>query len=110
MLAQTFELSDNTDQRIFCWGNCNYAVAKLYKLTFSDTQAPATFRLVWKSKVTSRIKIFARLILLDRLNMKNMLARRNLNVQPDSLCVLYDEGIEETIDHLFFDCHFAKQC
>jgi hypothetical protein len=25
-------------------------------------------------------------------------------------CVLCDEGIEETIDHLFFDCYFAKQC
>ena len=37
-------------------------------------QTPAVFRLVWKSKVTPRIKFFAWLILLDRLNMKNMLA------------------------------------
>ena len=39
-----------------------------------------------------------------------MLARRNFNVQPNSLCVLCDDGMEETIDHLFFQCRFPKQC
>lgn len=39
-----------------------------------------------------------------------MLARRNFNVQPDTLCVLCGDGLEETIEHLFFDCAFAKRC
>jgi hypothetical protein len=25
-------------------------------------------------------------------------------------CVMCDSGEEETIDHLFFDCEFAKEC
>lgn len=60
--------------------------------------------------MTPRVKFFAWLILLDRLNTKGMLARRNFNVQPDCLCVLCDDGVEETIDHLFFECHLTINC
>ena len=102
VLIQSFELTDETDIRVFCWGNSLYKADSLYKLAFLTMQSPPTFRLVWKSKVTLRIKFFAWLILLDRLNTKNMLARRNFNVQPNSLCVLCYDGKEETIDHLFF--------
>jgi len=110
LLIQDFDLPGGLDQRIFCWGNSKYSAAKLYKLAFQNVQAPAVFRGVWKSKVTPRVKFFVWLILLDRLNTKNMLVRRHFNVQPNSLCVLCEDGIEETIDHLFFDCSFAKKC
>jgi hypothetical protein len=60
--------------------------------------------------VTPRVKFFAWLILLDRLNTKSMLARRHFNVQPNCYCVLCNEGIKETIEHLFFECDFAKRC
>jgi hypothetical protein len=39
-----------------------------------------------------------------------MLARRQFNVQPNCYCVLCNEGVEETIEHLFFECDFAKRC
>lgn len=39
-----------------------------------------------------------------------MLSRRNFNVQPNCLCVLCSAQMEETIEHLFFDCAFAKRC
>ena len=74
VMIQSFMLSEETDQRIFCWDSSLYTAAKLYKLAFLTMQTPAVFRLVWKSKVTPRIKFFAWLILLDRLNTKNMLA------------------------------------
>jgi len=74
VMIQSFMLSEETDQRIFCWDSGLYTAAKLYKLAFLTMQTPAVFRLVWKSKVTPRIKFFAWLILLDRLNTKNMLA------------------------------------
>lgn len=107
---QDFDLPDGVDQRIFCQGNNKYSASKLYKLAFLEVQTPAVFRWVCKSKVTPRVKFFAWLILLDRLNTKNMLVRRHFNVQPDSLCVLCNDGLEETIDHLFFDGSFAKMC
>lgn len=109
-LVHNFSLSDVIDQRIFCWGSSKYAATKLYKLAFLNMPSSPLFQVVWKSKVTPRIKFFAWLILMDRLNTKNMLARRNFNVQPNSLCVLCHDNQEETIDHLFFACSFAKRC
>lgn len=109
-LVHAFVLSDDPDQRIFCWGSNRYAATKLYKLAFLSMPASACFRLLWKSKVTPRVKFFAWLIFMDRLNTKSMLARRNFNVQPNCHCVLCAEGVEETIEHLFFDCVFARQC
>jgi len=108
-LIQNFSLTDNGDQRLFSWG-AQYKAPKLYKLAFSEHQVPVVFSWVWKCKVTPRVKFFAWLILVDRLNTRDMLARRNFNVQPNNLCVLCSDNCVETIDHLFFDCSFAKQC
>jgi hypothetical protein len=56
------------------------------------------------------LSFFAWLILVDWLNTKTMLQRRHLNIQGDAICVMCDSGDEETIDHLFFECAFAKDC
>lgn len=109
-LVQSFSLSDGIDKRVFCWGNSKYAASKLYKLAFLTVSVPSSFALIWKSKVTARIKFFAWLILLDRLNTRSMLVRRHFNVQPNSNCVLCTSGEEETFDHLFFGCCFARSC
>jgi hypothetical protein len=40
-----------------------------------------------------------------------MLRRRNLSDEDDDdQCVLCPTGTEEDLDHLFFDCPFAKRC
>jgi hypothetical protein len=39
-----------------------------------------------------------------------MLTRRHINVHDDELCVMCETGDLETINHLFFDCTFARQC
>lgn len=36
-LVQEFVLTNEHDQRIFCWGNGKYAAAKVYKLAFSSS-------------------------------------------------------------------------
>jgi hypothetical protein len=36
--------------------------------------------------------------------------QRNLHVQDDPICVMCDSGEEETIEKLFFECEFAKEC
>lgn len=57
-----------------------------------------------------RIKTFGWLLLVDRLNTKDMLQRRRSNVQSGINCVMCRENQRETRDHLFFECEFAKQC
>jgi hypothetical protein len=73
-------------------------------------EAHPYYKVLWKAGCTPRIKIFAWLILVDRLNTKTMLRRRHFNIQGDVLCVLCNTGMEEDIDHLFFECPFAMQC
>jgi hypothetical protein len=109
-LVQDYNLTDGPDLRIFCWGNSQYAAAKLYNLAFSIDEVPGIFQLIWKCKVTPQIKFFAWLILQDRLHTRIMLVRRHFNVHPDSLCVLCPHREEETIAHLFFQCDFAQAC
>ncbi|WVZ75736.1 hypothetical protein U9M48_023769, partial [Paspalum notatum var. saurae] len=65
---------------------------------------------LWKSKCTSRSKFFFWLILVDRLNTRSMLFHQNLLQQDEVHCVLCSSHSEENIDHLFFNCQFARQC
>ena len=68
------------------------------------------FAKLWKSKCTPRLKFFAWLMFVDRLNTKNMLSRRHFNVQPHTWCVLCTSNTEEDLYHLFFSCPFASAC
>lgn len=110
VLLLQFDLSDAHDQRSFCWGNSKYAAAKVYKLAFISNPTHNVLKLVWKSKVTPRVKFFAWLILMDRLNTKEMLERRHFHVQPNCLCILCSRRESESIEHLFFECDFAVSC
>lgn len=61
-----------------------------------------------------KLKVFAWLLLSDRLNTKNMLRRRHFVVGNDGLrsndCILCGDQKEQTLEHLFFECPFATQC
>ena len=56
------------------------------------------------------LKFFAWLILLDRLNTKDMIRRRNFHVQPNTHCALCNDQVVEEINHLFFYCPFSTVC
>ena len=105
----TYEPEEN-DRWSFIWDNDKYSSKKLYTLAFSTMHAPITFSWMWKSQCTLRIKVFAWLLLVDRLNTRVMLRRRNFNIQTGIECVLYDTGIDEDVNHLLFACPFATRC
>ena len=102
--------SNTSDTWSFSWGNSQYTSRRFYQLAFKHLILPNTFKWVWKSKCTPRLKFFAWLILMDRLNTKDMLQRRNFHVQPNSHCVMCNAGVVEDLRHLFFDCPFAAAC
>jgi len=74
----------------------------------STTYCHPVFKSICKSKCTNRIKFFAWLLLVDRLNTKTMLTRKHIFVHNDELCVMCNTGAAETINHLFFTCPFAR--
>jgi hypothetical protein len=113
-LGQFLELQafdeESKDTWIYQWGNTTYSSSKLYKLAFQNLPEHPVFSWLWKSKCTPRVKFFAWLVLVDRLNTKTMLRRRNLSDEDDDEhCMLCPAGTEEDLDHLFFDCPFAKR-
>ena len=77
-------------------------------MVFQNHHPSPIFKKIWKSKCTRRLKFFAWLHFVDRLNTRNMLVRRHFHVQPNSFCVLCTTNTHE--DHLFFNCPFAAAC
>jgi hypothetical protein len=76
LLLQSFAFDrDSYDSWVFIWGSPSYSSAKFYKFAFSGSQVPPSFNLLWKSKVSPRLKFFAWLLIVDRLNTKEMLTR-----------------------------------
>ena len=100
---------DAVDRWIPVWGN-TYTSRRFYSQVFKNMDTHPIFKIIWKSRCTPRVKFFAWLVLVDRLNTKTMLRRRHLDVQGTDICVMGDSGEEETIDHLLFECTFAKEC
>jgi hypothetical protein len=99
-----------TDSWVYIWGNTKYTSTRLYKIAFQHLQPPITFSWIWKSKCTPRLKFFAWLLLVDRLNTKTMLTCRNYSVGANDHCLLCDDQVNEDILHLFFHCTFASSC
>lgn len=50
--------SNTSDTWSFSWGNSQYTSRRLYQLAFKHLILPNTFKWVWKSKCTPRLKFF----------------------------------------------------
>jgi hypothetical protein len=93
----------------FKWGD-KYSSRKYYKFVHRLIDPPTPFTWIWKSKLWPKLKVFVWLLLSDRLNTRNMLKRRHLNIGNNFSCALCNAGEEETLDHLFFHCPFSTYC
>lgn len=109
-LQDTLYDENSRDRWILAWGNDRNTSKQFYTLVFKGLDAPPTFSSLWKANCIPRIKFFGWLLLMDRLNTRDMLQQRNFNVQPGVTCVLCDHDLRETRDHLSFECEFARQC
>ena len=102
--------SVHNDSHSFVWGNGEYTSAKYYKFIFAGVPQNTTLQSIWKSKALPKLKVFDWLLLLDRLNTKDLMLRKCWHLEDGSDCVLCDQTTLETRDHLFFDCTFARRC
>jgi hypothetical protein len=83
---------------------------RFYSFIYSTLEEHPIFRKTWKSSCTPKVKFFAWLVFIDRLNTKTVLTRRNIGDREDDLCVMCDARADETVEHLFFTCSFARGC
>lgn len=86
------------------WKDGVYTSSLYYHPTFREQVVSKLFSHIWSSKCILRIKVFAWLLLSDRLNTRDMLRRRNCNVTNILHCELCPTGQTEDWQHLFFQC------
>jgi hypothetical protein len=67
-------------------------------------------RAIWKSKALPKLKVFAWLLMKDRLNTRYLILRKNWKLDSGPVSVMCGNQSLETRDHLFFECDFAKKC
>jgi hypothetical protein len=68
------------------------------------------FKKLWKSKCLHKQKVFVWIFLVDRLNTRDMMDRRQWHLDSGFNCVMCSSSKRGTRDHLFFNCSFARKC
>ena len=86
----------------------NYRSRIYYLSCFSDVVVDPIFGWIWKCSCTLKLKVFGWLLLMDRLNTRNMMQRRHWIIQ-DGTCAMCFSGLHEDRAHLFFACNFSQR-
>jgi hypothetical protein len=102
--------SDTLDQRTFVWGSSGYAPAKFYKFMFALLPSDSTIYTIWKSRMMPKLKVFTWLLFHGRLNTLDLMTRKQWHLEARTDCVSCIAHLNESRDHLFFECAFAKEC
>jgi hypothetical protein len=71
--------------------------------------ADPIFRWIWKSYCQSKHRVFAWLLVQDRLSTRNILRRKGITLESYN-CEFCHVAHGETTQHLFWECPFAQQC
>ena len=105
-----FNLDGSKDQWICTWGAQTFKTSAYYTFVFRDVQTHEGFKWLWKAKSIPKIKVFGWFLLSDRLNTRNMLNRRHYNIGNNLDCLLCNQHVEETVEHLLFRFTFSRTC
>jgi hypothetical protein len=81
-----------------------------YKLMIAHLPKDIALNAIWKSKAFPKLKVFSWLLMMDRLNTRDLMIRKHWHLDSAPVCVICTEGTLEMRDHLFFECDFAHQC
>ena len=92
----------------FWQGTCNAFKPKLfYSFMHSNMSFNPLLLWIWKSSCTMKIKVFAWMLIMDRLNTKDMVETRHWHLDDGVNCLLCPLRTRETRNHLFFECNFS---
>lgn len=80
-----------------------------YNLLLGSHQVIPAITWLWKSCSQLKHKIFFWLLIMNRLNTREMLLRKSFFIE-DYTCPVCNTFTLESRDHLFFHCRFAQHC
>jgi hypothetical protein len=108
-LLSNRQLRDGVDTWKYSWGNSSFSTSRAYKFLTTGALAHPAFLWIWKSRCQMKYKVFFWLLLVDRLNTRDLLQRRDmiLDSYTCDMCILQ---LPETNAHLLLRCNFAKAC
>lgn len=86
-LLQNHNLDANhEDSWIYRWGSSTFSPSKVYNILMGSHQVSPLFKWLWTAGNLGKHKFFFWLLLIDRLNTRNMLRRKNRQLD-DYNCV-----------------------
>jgi hypothetical protein len=106
LMNSTEIVTEQNDTRTFVWGD-KYTPSKFYNFLFAQVPQDAALNAIWASKAMPKLKVFLWTLMLDRLNKRDIMLRKNWNLNSGPNCCLCTVSQLETRDHLFFQCEFA---
>jgi hypothetical protein len=89
-------------------GSQIFSLVRAYRQLIGSRQVHPSYSWLWKASAKKH-KIFFWLLLKDRLSTRNILRRKN-RVLPSYNCVLCNQQVEETLEHLFLMCPIPLEC
>jgi hypothetical protein len=96
MLSNIQTASDEKDKWSYIWNSKEYYCHKGYLQIIGINYASPIFQWMCKSCVMGKHKFFFWLLLRDRLNTRELLKRKNMELD-DYNCVLCRQGVEESL-------------
>ena len=93
----------------YIWGSPEFTSSLTYAQLLGTRQVSPVYSWLWKSSCQPKREVFCWLLLKHRLSTRKLLKRKNMFLESYS-CVLYHQSAEESLQHLFFHCHFAQSC
>jgi hypothetical protein len=101
--------SDENDTWEYIWGSSLFSSRKAYRQLLGTSNVHPVFKWLWKSSCQHKHMVFFWLLVQDRLSTRSTLRRKSMPL-PSYDCVLCGFDTEETVEHLFLHCVFAKTC
>ena len=100
IISNIHQDNDNKDCWQFLWKGNKYSNRKIYlHLIGNPPKAAPPFQWIWKSCSLPKQKFFFWLLLLDRLNTRDLLIRKNFQIE-NRRCILCDDEPNEYLQHL----------
>ena len=103
-------LNNEDDHWGYKWSHPGLQSKRVYSLFYDHLSVDLPLTFIWKSKCTLKLKVFLWLLMVDMLNTKDMLQRKNQAVPSGPNCILCSLSILEDFIHHFFGCPFATRC